>query len=131
VTTDESDGAERRRIVLHPRTAAARKVDRTRAYGSHVRGYNVQTDDVMALMVEQRRASLRYLAAFITPLALTLAAMAVFPGLAQFQVGRVPLLWLVLGPLALYSTVLIAWRHDRFAERRENQWSQQHREDRT
>ena len=58
----EVDGTNRRRIVLHPRTAAARRVDRRRAYGSHVRGFTVQDEDVFALVDEQRRSALRYLA---------------------------------------------------------------------
>ena len=57
---DQAD-AERRRIVLHPRTAAARRVDRRRTYGSHVRGFSVQNDDVFELVYAQRRSAIRYL----------------------------------------------------------------------
>ena len=39
--------SDRRDIVLHPRTASARRVDRVRATGSRVRGYQSDTDEVL------------------------------------------------------------------------------------
>lgn len=114
--------------MLHPRTAAARRVDRSRTFGSHVRGYTVQTDDILALVRQQRRTSIRYLLAFLVPAGLVLVAFALAPEITEWRLGRVPLSWVVLGPIALFSIVLIAWLHDRRALHIEDEWSRDHSE---
>lgn len=116
----------RRQIVLHPRTAAARRVDRTRSFGSHVRGYTVQTDDVFALVDEQRRTSIRYLISLLTPVLLVLLSFVVWPEFTDWDLRGIPAPWLLLGPVALFSIVLVAWRHDRKASATERRWAENH-----
>lgn len=125
---EEANGMNdgRRQIVLHPRTAAARRVDRTRSFGSHVRGYTVQTEDVFSLVDEQRRTSVRALISVLAPIVFVLLSFVVWPELTDWTVRGVPGPWLLLGPVALCSTVLVAWRHDRKAMATERSWAEQH-----
>jgi len=123
-TDDMNEG--RRQIVLHPRTAAARRVDRTRSFGSHVRGYTVQTEDVFSLVDEQRRTSIRYLISLLTPVLVVLLSFVVWPELTDWDLRGIPAPWLLLGPVALFSIVLIAWRHDRKALATERRWAENH-----
>ena len=126
---DEEVDPNRRKIVLHPRTAAARRVDRNRTYGSHVRGFTVQNSEVFALVEDQRKLALRYLLRLITPVLLVLVSFVFWPGLTNFFVRGVPLPWLLLGPVTLFSIVVVAWRHDRNALRKEHEWTTEHRGD--
>lgn len=125
----EDQDSGRRRIVLHPRTAAARRVDRRRSYGSHVRGFAVQNDEVFDLVDDQRRAAVRYLVLLLTPLTLLLASLVFAPDLTDYAVRGVPLRWLLLGPITLFSIVLIAWRHDQSALRKERNWASIHQDE--
>lgn len=126
---DEEADPNRRRIVLHPRTAAARRVDRNRSYGSHVRGFTVQNNEVFALVDYQRKLALRYLIGLLTPVLLVLVSFVFAPGLTRFFVRGIPLPWLLLGPVTLFSIVFVAWRHDRNALRKEQSWTAEHRGD--
>lgn len=124
----EAEGTSRRRIVLHPRTAAARRVDRRRSYGSHVRGFTVQDEDVFALVDEQRRSALRYLAMLLMPVLALLLIFAFVPGLTDHTVRGVPLEWILVGPVTLFSITLIAWRHDQSTLRKERDWAATHQD---
>ncbi len=119
---DREDRA-RRKIVLHPRTAAARRIDRRRSYGSNVRGFTVENDEVFAMVDEQRRAAVRYLVVVVVPILLILASFVFLPGLTDKSVRGVPLPWILMGPTALFSVVFVAWRHDRRALRIERSWA--------
>lgn len=116
-----------RRIVLHPRTASARRLDRTRASGSSVRGHAVDTPEVLEYVRAQRRLGLQIFVPVITTLLLLLAASALFDGLGRAQVGDVPLLWLLLGPVSLFSILGLAVFNERRALRLEDQWTEDRR----
>ncbi len=126
---EQDEESDRRRIVLHPRTAAARRVDRRRSYGSHVRGFTVQNDDVFELVDSQRRTAVRYLVVLLIPLSILLASFVAAPELTDFSVREIPVRWLLLGPVTLLSIVVIAWRHDQNALRREREWAAIHQDD--
>ncbi len=122
---DNEQAADRRRVVLHPRTALARRQDRARAFGGHVRGYTVDTEDVLALVREQWRISIRYLLAIAVPLVTFALVLVVAPGLRSWRpLGLLPLPWLVLGPIALFSIVALAFFHERRALAAEERWAQ-------
>lgn len=126
------EDSERRRIVLHPRTAAARRVDRRRTYGSHVRGFSVQNDDVFELVATQRRSAIRYLIILFGSIAVALIALVVVPDLSEWTLRGVPLPWILFGPVLLFSIVVLAWRHDRASLRVERAWADEHKpEDRS
>ncbi len=119
-------GIARRRVVLHPRTATARRQDRARSFGGHVRGYTVDTDAVVELVRRQRRASIRYLAIILGPLICFAFALHFFPAFGRLRpFGWPPLPWLVLGPIALFSIVGLAFFHERTALRIEAEWAQE------
>ena len=124
----EEEDTSRRRIVLHPRTAAARRVDRRRSYGSHVRGFTVQDSEVFELVDYQRRRGLRYLALILVPVFFLLLSFEFAPGLTRTSVGGIPLPWLLVGPVTLFTIILIAWRHDQNALRKERDWAAEHQE---
>ena len=129
---DEHDSereSQRRRIVLHPRTAAARRVDRRRSYGSHVRGFAVQNEEIFELVDSQRKAAIRYLVLLLIPLTLLLISLVVAPELTDYSLQGVPIRWLILGPTTLFSIVVIAWRHDQNALRKERDWASIHQDD--
>ena len=65
----EEERPDRRRVVLHPKTALARRHDRARSFGGHVRGYTVETDDVLRLLHAQRRLSLMLVLGLFAPVA--------------------------------------------------------------
>ena len=121
--------AERRRVVLHPRTAAARRFDRSRGRASHVRGHTVDTDEVLQLVRLQGKTSLRHVVVIIVPLLGFLALLALVPALRTARpFGLPPVPWLVVGPIALFSTAALAFRHERRSVRIETEWSEAHRE---
>jgi len=95
-----------------------------------VRGYTVESNDVFELVSEQWRVSRRYLLRFLLPVLGFLLALAMFPGLGDLRpIGGVPLPWIVLGPVVLFTTVAIAWRHEKRALAIEEQWGEAHEED--
>ena len=126
--TSDPSAEPRRTVVLHPRTAAARRQDRARSFGGHVRGYTVDTNDVMALMRRQRRLGLRYLACVVVPLLAGLVALRMWPSLGSWAlVGGIPAPWLFLGPVALFGIVIAAFFHERAAGAIEEHWIEEHR----
>ncbi|MEL6891210.1 MAG: hypothetical protein AAFP84_06420 [Actinomycetota bacterium] len=119
--------SDRRRVVLHPRTALARRHDRARSFGGHVRGYTVDTDDVLALMRRQRRTSVRFFVAIVGPLIAFALLLDRVPALSDWRpLGLLPLPWLLLGPLGLFSVVFLAFLHERAAQRIEDEWAHDH-----
>ncbi len=123
---DQAD-AERRRIVLHPRTAAARRVDRRRTYGSHVRGFSVQNDDVFELVYAQRRSAIRYLLILTASIAAAIGALVLIPGFVDVTVRGVPVPWILFGPALLFEIVVLAWLHDRASLQTEKTWTDEHK----
>lgn len=122
----------KRTVVLHPRTAAARRFDRPLRHGSYVRGHTADADEVLDLMRQQWRTSLRFMAALVLPLLGFLTAIVVHPPLRTARLGGMPPLpWLVLGPAMLFGAAVLAFVHERRALRIENEWSRTHRERRT
>lgn len=125
---DETD-SNRRKIVLHPRTAAARRVDRSRSYGSSVRGFTIENEDVFVLVDAQRRSSVRHLVAMFAPVLLLLVSFVFAPQLTDHSLRGIPLPWLLLGPVTLFSIVGVAWRHDRKSLSAERSWATSHKDD--
>lgn len=124
-----SDGQDLRRVVLHPSTARARRHDRARSFGAHVRGYTVDTDDVLALMRRQRRTAVRYLLVIVVPLIAFAFALDRVPGLGSWRpFGLLPLPWLVLGPVGLFAIFALAFFHERAAQRIEDDWTRARRD---
>ena len=96
--SDRDDG---RKIVMHPKTAAARHQDRARVFGGHVRGYTTETDEVLALLRAQRRLSLGLLAVVVLPVFSLPLLFRLLPGMSDLTpIGPLPLPWLLLGPVA-------------------------------
>ena len=121
------DDRARRRVVLHPTTARARRLDRARSFGGHVRGYTVDTDDVLELMRRQRRTAVRYLIAIVVPLVAFALVLDQVPALSSWRpFGLLPLPWLVLGPVGLFAIVALAYFHERDAQRIEDEWAASH-----
>ena len=120
---EEHEEDSRRRIVLHPRTAAARRVDRKRSYGSNIRGFTVQNDDVFQLVDEQRNMAIRSLLIILIPIALTILSFVVAPQLTDFSVRGIPFPWLLMGPGILFGIVLVAGRYTAKAEKKERTWA--------
>jgi len=114
----------KRRVILHPKTALARRHDRARAFGGHVRGYTVDTDDVLGLVRSQRRLSVRLLLLVLIPVAMLPLLFRFVPSSRTVRVvGSLPLPWLVLGPVVLFAIVLIAAIHERRASAIEDRWA--------
>ena len=125
--TEQPD--QRRRVVLHPRTAAARRYDRSRGNAIHVRGHTVDNEEVDELLAVLIRSSLRYLAAIVIPISLLMAAIAFVPAVRTTRpFGLAPLPWFLIGPVALFSVVIVAFLHERRTARFESTWSDEHRE---
>jgi len=121
VGSDRDDG---RKIVMHPKTAAARHQDRARVFGGHVRGYTTETDEVLALLRAQRRLSLGLLAVVVLPVFSLPLLFRLLPGMSDLTpIGPLPLPWLLLGPVALFSIVVVAALHSVFAGRIEKRWA--------
>ena len=113
---------EPRRIVLHPRTASARRIDRSRRDGGDVRGYTVNTDEVLGYMRAHRRLALATFLPVVLCLAALLAGTILWSGLGAAKVGDIPVLWLLLGPGVLFSILAVAVAHERRALRLEGRW---------
>lgn len=94
-----------------------------------MRGFAVQNDEVFELVDSQRRAAVRYLMLLITPVTLLLVSLELAPDLTDYSVRGIPIRWLLLGPTTLFSIVLIAWRHDQNALRKERDWASIHQDD--
>ena len=118
-------------MVLHPRTAAARRFDRTRGNTIHVRGHTVDNDEVEELWAVLVRSSMRYLAAVMIPIGLLLASLAFVPAVRTTRLfGLAPLPWFLIGPVLLFSIAIVAFIHERRTARFESKWSGEHRETR-
>ena len=114
---------QHRRVVLHPRTAASRQLDRARSYGGFVRGYTVDTSDVLDLMARQRRAALRTISVLLLALFALPALFAFAPEFATARPGSLPpIAWLLLGPVTLGTLMVVAGVSANRAERREREW---------
>lgn len=119
----KEDTTSGRKIVLHPKTALARRHDRARTFGSHVRGYTVDTDEVLSLVRTQRRLSFRLLVVLLVPLASLPLVFHFFESSRTWRpFGLLPLPWLLLGPVALFSIVVAAGIHERRSLRIEEDW---------
>ncbi len=120
-----SEGQDQERIiVMHPRTAAARRQDRARVFGGHVRGYTADTDEVLALLRAQRRLSLWLLAVVVGPVFLLPLLFVLVPSAADVSpIGPLPLPWLLLGPVVLFAIVGVAALHSVLAGRIEARWA--------
>ncbi len=90
-----------------------------------MRGFTVQDHDVFELVDRHRRRAIRYLLLLLIPVFAMLASFVVAPELTSFSVRGVPLRWLLLGPVTLFSIVIVAWRHDQYALAQEQLWAKQ------
>ncbi|MGF1662054.1 MAG: hypothetical protein ACFCVG_06235 [Kineosporiaceae bacterium] len=112
----------RRRVVMHPSTAHARRSAQLRAVPT-VRGIRAHPDAVAALVDRQRRLAVRYAAA----LAAVLALLPVVPALVDtappgWPAGWPAPAWLILPAGALAFCYLLASSHARRATRLERRW---------
>ena len=129
--TDPNEPGERRRVVLHPRTAAARRFDRSSGNTIHVRGHTVDSDEVEDLLGTLLRSSIRYLAVIFVPLVALMVTIALFPSVRSARpFGLAPLPWLLVGPVTLFSITAAAFFHERRTVQRESRWSKSHSETR-
>ncbi len=120
---DERD-AKGRRVVLHPRTAAARRLGRARARGGFVRGRAVEDAEVSALVERQLRATAATASLLVVPL---LLLPLLFAGgvLVDTRLAGVPLPWLLLGPLVFPWFWALGRRHERRAHEIEDRWERE------
>ena len=121
----ERTDAARRDVVLHPRTASARRLDRVRSSGSRVRGYVAETEEVLAFVDAQRRLGLQVFLPVVVAL-LSVLALSATTDLGEWKLGSVPLLWLILGPISLFSILGVAVFNERRALRLEADWIDAH-----
>jgi len=87
-----------------------------------VRGYTTNTDEVLAYMRAQRRLALTTFLPVIGCILLILITTIVWNDFGTMQVGRVNVLWLVLGPGTLFSILGVTVAHERRALRLEQKW---------
>lgn len=119
---DNSPQSEQRRVVLHPRTASARRIDRSRSDGGDVRGYTINTDEVLEYMRAHRRLALRTFLPVGAAIAVLLIVTVSSSTLRTAEFNGVPVLWLLLGPVTLFSMLLVTVLHERRAIRLEDRW---------
>ncbi|MEM7093268.1 MAG: hypothetical protein AAF567_09720 [Actinomycetota bacterium] len=124
---DDRPDAPQRRVVLHPRTASARRVDRVRASGTRVRGYSVDNPEVMAYVARQRRTALWVFVPVSIALTITLVVTMAFDAVGRWKLGDVPVLWLILGPAWLFGLLGAAVVSERRTLRLEDEWIAGHR----
>lgn len=122
MAADETATAARRRVVMHPSTARARRSAQLRAVPT-VRGIPARPDAVAALVRGQRRLAGRYAAV----LAAVLALLPVVPALVDtpppgWPPGWPAPAWLLLPTGALAVCYLLASSHARRATRLERRW---------
>lgn len=112
--------------VLHPATAAARRHDRQRAYGGHVRGHTVRTSEVLDLMRQHRKHGIISSSIQIIPAAIAVISLQMVPELRTWQpVGPIPFAWLALGPVALGSIVVSTIFSERKAIKIDERWAEE------
>ena len=117
-----------RRIVLHPRTAAARRHGRARSRGGFVRGHAVDHDTLGELISRQRHQAVRSALMLVVPLLLLPAAFVAVPSIVGLRPFGVPsLAWLVLSPGVFPLFVVLGRWHERRAERIETDWVEANR----
>jgi len=64
----------------------------------------------------------------LVPLVAFAFALDFWPSLGRWRpLGLLPLPWLVLGPVVLFSIVVLAFFHERTALRIENEWAEPRR----
>jgi hypothetical protein len=112
----------RRRVVMHPSTARARRSAQLRAVPT-VRGIRAHPDDVVSLVRHQRRLAV----AHAVLLAAVLALLPVVPALVDtpppwWPPGWPSPAWLVLPAGALAFCYVLASSHARRATRLEQRW---------
>ncbi len=116
-----------KRLVLHPATAAARRHDRQRAYGSHVRGHTVDNSEVLDLMRRHRLIGISIAVVQVLVGISLLMLFSIWPSVGAWQpIGSIPFAWLAPGPIALSSIVVSAFLHERLAVRIDDTWSKDH-----
>jgi hypothetical protein len=94
-----------------------------------VRGHIVETDEVLELLRLQARTSVRHVVVILVPLLGFMLLVALVPAIRTARpFGLPPLPWLIVGPVALFSTAALAFGHERRAVRIETEWSETHRE---
>lgn len=82
----------------------------------------IDTDDVLAYVREQRRLGLATFLPVVVVVAVLIVVTAVWDGLGRAQWFGVNVLWLLLGPVTLFSLLAVTIAHERRALRLEQQW---------
>ncbi len=111
-----------RKIVVHPRTSAARRLGRSRSVDPWVRGWPAQPEAVERLVVAQRRLALSNLALLVIPF-LVLPLVFFTTDLGTVRLGPLPpLAWVILGPGVFPFLLWVGDRQRRAAEQVEREW---------
>lgn len=111
-----------RKIVVHPRTSAARRLGRSRSVDPWVRGWPAEPHAVERLVAEQRRLALSNLALLVVPF-LILPLVFFTTDLGSVRLGPLPpLAWVILGPGVFPFLLWVGERQRRAAERVERTW---------
>ncbi len=108
---------------MHPRTAAARRHGRFAGRAGHVRGQAVDPERLHELIARQRRLALGTLALVVIPLLALPVVAAAWDALSTTRIGRLPVIWLAIGPIWFPLFVAIAWRQQRAADRLDAEWT--------
>lgn len=116
----------RRHVVLHPRTASARRVDHLRPSSGRVRGYPAEADEVLAFMRAQRRNGLWIFGPASLAIAALFVASMLSDSFVSWRWGDVPMFWIVIGPVALFSLLAAAVFGERRTLRIERKWIDEH-----
>jgi hypothetical protein len=103
-----------RRSAHAVRPAGTREIDAETALGEVF---------MRSLLREQLRLAFVVLAAMVLTLGLLPLVFVLWPGLADVQVGPVPLSWVLLGGLSYPWLVLLGWWHIRRAEAHERDFA--------
>ena len=87
-----------------------------------MRGHAVDERDVFDHVRRQRRLAMQVVLPFLAALTVALICFAVFPAVGRWHIGSVPMAWIVLGPVALFSILALGIWSERRALRLENDW---------
>ncbi len=117
------DQVPERKIVLHPRTAAARQQGRRSSVGRRTRGYVADSERVFELVAAQRRHALRSLLILLVLIFGLPTLLILAPDLTDLPSGPLPPLHWVVAGIGLYSTLaIIGWLHERKANALDRRW---------
>ena len=112
-----------RKVVLHPRTAAARQQGRRATAGRRTRGYSADSDEVYELVAIQRKLAFKTLALLLTLIFGLPTLMILVPAVTDLPSGPFPPLhWLASGIGLYIALALLGSMHERRANAVDRHW---------